>query len=111
MAVKINNTKDRVRTWLENYPHLREDDNRLLANIWHDDILKLGRNLMEMSSAEFLKYMAENKLTNPESVRRCRQKLQQDHPELRGVVYEQRQENQEDVREELGYSRRPKETL
>ena len=33
---------------------------------------------------------ADNKITHPESIRRCRAKLQELHPELRGKNYHKR---------------------
>ena len=29
-------TKEKVRYWLTKYPELRDDDNRLCANIWSE---------------------------------------------------------------------------
>ena len=31
-------TKEKVKYWLERYPSLRDDDNRLSANIWSKEI-------------------------------------------------------------------------
>ena len=33
-------TKDKVEYWQKKYPHLRDDDNRLCANIWDQEIKK-----------------------------------------------------------------------
>ena len=31
-------TKDKVKYWLDKYPSLKDDDNRLSANIWSEEL-------------------------------------------------------------------------
>jgi len=33
-------TKEKVKYWLDKYPSLRDDDNRLSANIWGAELLR-----------------------------------------------------------------------
>ncbi len=47
--------------------------------------------------------MIHLRLHSPESIRRTRQKIQEDYPHLRGELYEARQKHQAKVKEELGY--------
>jgi len=47
--------------------------------------------------------LESGKLTPAETIRRCRQRLQLDHQELRGATYELRQKHQAKVKKELGY--------
>jgi hypothetical protein len=47
--------------------------------------------------------LESGKLTPAETIRRCRQRLQLDDPELRGATYELRQKHQSKVKKELGY--------
>ena len=35
-------TKDKVKYWLNKHPSLKDDDERLTANIWSKEIQKLG---------------------------------------------------------------------
>lgn len=99
MPVQITTTKELVRRYLQRFPELRDNDNRLLANVWSKEVKALG-----IQSAEFLlKALADGKLTNPESIRRSRQQLQEQHPELRGELYKEKQAKQITVQKELGY--------
>ena len=51
-----------------------------------------------------MKMFAENKLTNPESIRRMRAKIQEENPEYRGKVYKFRNhKKQKEWRQDLGY--------
>jgi hypothetical protein len=89
--------KDKVFDLLTRYPHLRDSDEKLCSNIWYSKIEK------GLSATEFLAIYSEGKLPNSESITRCRRKVQEDHPELRGTLYEEKQAKQEQIKEELGY--------
>jgi len=92
--------KDRVKALLEKHPHLRDNDNRLIATVWKFDML--NKNLSRNTTAlDFLNLYAQNKLTNAETIRRVRQKIQEENPDLRGTVNEARQKEGEEVRKEI----------
>ena len=62
-------------------------------------------NPSELSAYEMLCMFAESKLTNPETIRRMRQKLQEQHKELRGKKYQERKGTiQKSILEQLGYN-------
>jgi SMC interacting uncharacterized protein involved in chromosome segregation len=82
----IKAIKDKIKYLLEKYPHLRDDDNKLIANVWYNEADK------SLSTEEFLKLLSQGKLTNSESIRRCRQKIQEQNIHLRGKRYNYRQE-------------------
>ena len=90
--------KDRVKALLVKHPHLRDSDNRLIATVWKFDLMGLCENLTAM---DFLKLYSEGELTNSESIRRVRQKIQEENPDLRGTVNEARQKEGEEVRREI----------
>jgi hypothetical protein len=89
----MNVTKELVRQLLEQYPQTRDNDNLLMSLIWR----------RESNLFNFFSRFECGKLTSPETIRRCRQSLQKDHPELRGTMYELRQKHQAKVKKELGY--------
>jgi hypothetical protein len=89
--------KDRVRELITKSPHLKDDDDKLIATVWWYDI-KCNK---EMTAKQFLDRIANGSLTNPESIRRSRAKLQQDEPELRGNSYKGRQAEGERFKSEL----------
>lgn len=72
---------DLVYHLLVKYPQLRDSDKLLIWNVW-------GRNgYIDKFNTEMGEtyIMRSNFLeaTSPESIRRCRQKIQETHPELR----------------------------
>ena len=97
----MKQVKDRVKSLLEKYPHLRDSDNKLIANIWNQDLLKMGLRPKDISGNSLLTYYSTDKLTNAETIRRVRQKIQEENPELRGSVEGLRKEEAEQVKKEI----------
>ncbi len=93
--------KDRVKALLVKHPHLRDSDCKLIANIWNQDLLKMGINPLERTANFLLSLYSQERLTNAETIRRVRQKIQEENPELRGTVNEARQKEGEEVRKEI----------
>ena len=74
------------------------------ANFWNEELKEKGFNIKEMKADQFLNMYSKAKLTNAETIRRNRAKLQEEYPELRGEIYKIRQGKEQDKwREELGY--------
>jgi hypothetical protein len=88
--------KDRVRLLLEKHPHLRDNDYKLYATFIAYEIGGVD-NLKNVSGYTLLTDIADGKYTHFESVRRCRAKLQEQVPELRGEVYNKRKRGGEDT--------------
>lgn len=92
-----------IEAILAKYPHCRDDDNRLIANIWQQEFLSLhgteGYN--SKTCHEVLSEFAKGKLSSPESIRRTRQKIQEMQPLLRGQKYRERQRHQGKVKQEI----------
>ena len=99
--MKLTNNLDRVKTLLKNNPHLRDDDNKLIANIWWGYLKKINSNVNEISAVKFLALFSDGKLPNPQSIRRVRRKFQEEMPELRGEKWKLRHKEQENVKKEL----------
>lgn len=57
-----------------------------------------------MMAWELLKKIHDKELPSFDTISRIRRKLQNEYKELRGIYYEERQEKQKKVKEELGYS-------
>jgi len=92
-------TKDKVKYWLDRYPSLKDNDNRLCSNIWSDE---LGR--ADITAQDFLSLYAANKLTSAPSIKRARAKLQEEEPKYRGEKYNLRKGILQDKwRKDLGY--------
>jgi hypothetical protein len=90
----VKETKDLVLYHLVNYPETRDSDSLLISMIWE------SRNTT-LYTAEFFKLFREGKLINPESIRRSRQKWQEERPDLRGKNYKERKAKEIEVIEEV----------
>ena len=93
----MNTTKEKVKILLEKYPHLRDSDERLIATYW---MFEVGGqdSLSRMTAHQFLQNFVEGAYTSPESIRRVRQKIQEQNETLRGKSYYKRQKLAKDVR-------------
>ena len=97
--------KEKVKILLTKYPHFRDSDTKLIAAYWFEELKKKGFNANEISGMDFLHYFAQSKLTNSETIHRCRRKAQEENPELRGNSYQTRQDKmQKQWRKDLGYN-------
>jgi hypothetical protein len=93
-------TKDKVKSLLINYPHLRDSDERLIATYWMREVGSKDA-LDYMSATKFLTNFVEGAYTSPESIRRMRQKIQEQDESLRGKSYQKRQKLEQDVRSKI----------
>ena len=81
-------TKQKVEYWLKKHPFLRDNDNRLFANIWNEELKTFG--ISRDIRKHFLILVAQGKLTPAPSIKRARAKLQEENPEYRGEKYKTR---------------------
>jgi hypothetical protein len=96
--------KNKVKTLLIKFPRFRDSDNKLIAAYWFEEIKRKGLNPDEMSAMEFLHLFADSKISNPETIRRSRAKLQEEDSSLRGNNYSLRKGAIKDKwRKDLGY--------
>ena len=93
--LQMKSAKEKVVWLLKNHPHLRDSDSKLLATFWHNEMNKMASG---MTGLDVLRNIAEGKLTKPESIRRVRQKIQEENPELRGEVWLEKKLISEQVR-------------
>jgi hypothetical protein len=97
-------TKEIIKQMMLDKPHLKDNDNKLIAAYWFKELKHLNIDSKTITALDFLHKYADAELTNAETIRRMRAKLQEEHPELRGRAYEIRQEAiQNKWRNELGY--------
>jgi len=89
MIKAINKIKDTVKELLVDKPHLRDCDRRLTATVWSKEIGGMSA-LTNLSAYELLNQFVKGKLSSPESIRRARQKIQEEIPDLRGQSYTER---------------------
>lgn len=90
--------KDTVKDLLTNVESLRDDDNRLILNVW---AIQNPNLKYETSFKYFADQFASGKLAPAESIRRVRQALQKEFVHLRGKKYAERHKHQESIKEQL----------
>lgn len=103
--MKIIQKKQKIKALLERSEMYRNDYGILIARIWFDE-LQESNKLATTTISEFLKLLANNKVTHPETIMRTRRKIQEENPHLRGISYQERQTTiQEAVKKDLGYGK------
>jgi len=98
--MEISKTKRIVLTFLTKHPHLRDDDNKLLATIWANEFGGKDK-CKEFTAFSFLEMLSKGELLNSESIRRMRQKLQEENENLRGPNYAKRKSKEAKVKRDL----------
>jgi hypothetical protein len=100
--MKVKKHEKEITYFLTNKPHLRDNDLKLLATIWWNEVKDKRLDTKTMSAHDLLDMLADGKLSNPSSIRRCRAKLQEVNPSLRGKRYTNRKKDQTtEVKDEL----------
>ena len=94
---KLFSVIDEVERLLTKYPPLRDDDERLMANLWGNHLGPLDN----ISGKDVICMLAKHKLPSYESVSRCRRKIQQTNPELRGEKWTERQRRAKKIKKEI----------
>ena len=72
---------DVVKQMLEEYPQLRDSDRKLIWNLWHKKGILEGEG--KKTTISFENFMTA---PHPESIRRVRQKIQEQHPHLKATL-------------------------
>jgi hypothetical protein len=91
--------KDKVKSILELVPSTRDNDSELISIFWEQE---LGHEMINLSAERFLTMFAHsNVLTNAETIRRTRQKIQEQNEELRGLKFKVRKVLAEEVRQTI----------
>jgi hypothetical protein len=87
-----NEVKQRVKSILEVNKDARDCDRLLISIIWSEDSCNIE------DKKDFLDMLINGELTSPETIRRCRQRLQEENESLRGYKYKLRKQLGEEVR-------------
>lgn len=98
---KIRNTKPKVVAILETSEQLRDDDEKLVARFWSNELQAMKKHPTHITGLQFLLMYSEGKLTPADIITRARRKIQEDNPALRGIAWNERQGKEKDVRQEI----------
>ena len=91
-------TQDQVFKVLMHRAEARDNDNYLIWLVW--------QNFYKVSMADMMTFRDDfinNKIPSADSITRYRRKIQEEHIELRGKKYDERQNKTKKVKTDLGY--------
>ena len=102
---KIKSTKEKVIKLLESNVNYRNDDEKLVARYWWDE-LNINKEVIQvgiksLDAIGLLRMYSEGKLTSADIITRARRKAQEENPELRGSKWKKRHEEEKLVRDEI----------
>jgi hypothetical protein len=80
-----------VKSLIEKYPELVDDDQRLVVNFWIGEIYSSGSSIYEMLAIDLLEIIKRGKLTNYDTITRMRRLVEEKCPHLRGKTWAERQ--------------------
>ena len=101
MRIKM---QDKVKHILLTKRHCRDSDVYLLYEIWTDELTKMNLNIKNMYLVPILKMWERKELSHPSAIMRARRKVQEEHPNTRGNLWEKRHKEQKQVKKDLGYN-------
>lgn len=96
----MENIKNKVKEILIKYPTTRDCNYKLYGNFLHINFPETNI----LSLYDYIFSMIDNKYPKIETITRCSRQLQEKHPELRGLEWENRQKQQKKVKQQLGYN-------
>ncbi|HIJ12067.1 TPA: hypothetical protein HA278_08480 [Candidatus Woesearchaeota archaeon] len=99
---KIMNVLDIVTALLKKHSHLRDSDEKLMANVWFqfvskDDAFEVKR----MTAMQLLEELSRGNLPSYESISRCRRKVQEQNEGLRGELWDKRHQRAETIKQNI----------
>lgn len=102
---KIKSTKEKVIKLLESNVNYRNDDEKLVARYWWDE-LNINKEVIQvgiksLDAIGLLRMYSEGKLTSADIITRARRKAQEENPELRGSKWKKRHDEEKLVRDEI----------
>ena len=95
--------KQTVIDLLTQYNDFKDNDQQLVAWYWKLEMEAMGYPSSNTPAMNFLKLMANGRLTSSDTITRVRRLVQEETPELRGKKYDERQAKQSQVKKDLGY--------
>jgi len=100
MLTQINNVHQAVKNILLEFPETRDNDRLLLLKVWAMQEPKLRDPNFPFRIGFGVPFVS-GKFVDPESVRRARQRIQEELPHLRGEAYKGRQKQADKIRKEF----------
>jgi len=99
--MKITEYRDLVIEVLASVEDARDSDEVLLAVVWGRYMKDLGYDLESVSATGVFSLLSTGEFPKAEGITRCRRKVQEQYPELRGALWDLRHSYAENVSEEM----------
>lgn len=101
MNLNKKKIKEVIQDLLTKQDSLKDNDERLAANVLHQALKLLGKDPATLSAYSLLQLYADNKLPTIDYITRVRRKLQESNPDLRGEAYAKRKQKAEEVKRNI----------
>lgn len=93
----------KVRPILETIPATRDDDRKLIAEVWSREMANLPVEMRPYSALDMITFISEGIFENPETITRVRRKLQETIKSLRGNKWDTRHGMEADCCSQLSF--------
>tara|TARA_R110000824_G_scaffold114540_1_gene265176 strand:+ start:677 stop:991 length:315 start_codon:yes stop_codon:yes gene_type:complete len=101
MRIKM---QDIIKQILLTKKHCRDNDVYLLYEIWNREFAKLNLDINNMHLVPTLKMWSNKLISHPSAIMRARRKVQEEHKETRGKLWNERHKQETVVQQDLGYN-------
>lgn len=98
---KLKTISEKVTHYLKIKNEYKDNDEKLVATAWFNELKDMGFDPTQMSAFSFLKLYAENRLTSADIITRARRLVQAENKELRGEAWYKRHKEEKEVREQI----------
>ena len=96
--------KNKIKKLLSNDNRLKDNDSKLIARFWANELQEKGVDVNKITAFDFLCLFANGSLHNAEGITRMRRKVQEENKELRGdKYYERKTKLTNHMKAKLGY--------
>ena len=90
-----------VKKLLAESPRYRDNDKLLIARIWWEEMQAKGINPEKATARQLMDLMVDDRVTQPDTIKRARRKVQEHFPNLRGIIRTHRMQKQDKVKENI----------
>ena len=101
MRIKM---QDKIKHILLTKRHCRDNDVYLIYEIWAEELAKYNMNIKNMHLVPTLQMWSRKEISHPSAIMRARRKVQEEYPDTRGSVYEERHKQTKQIKQDLGYN-------
>ena len=104
------NMQEKVKRVLTENIHTRNSDVYLVYEIWSQEIMDNPKlvddqnQINQIHMIDMFKMWKDKLISHPSAIMRARRKVQEEHPHTRGKVWEERHNQQKQIKQDLGYN-------